>query len=125
MRLLLDSNILYWAVLDSKRISASTASLLADPANEAWVSSVSMAEFRIKQRIGKLSVPDIFEQEVLDLGYQRLLLKFEHTRWLATLPLHHRDPFDRMLIAQAIEESLTLLTSDGKFDLYPVAVIKN
>jgi PIN domain nuclease of toxin-antitoxin system len=125
MRILLDSNILYWALIEPTRLSSPVSALLQDMNNEAWVSSLSMAELRIKQRIGKLTLPDVFDQEVLDLGYQILPFRFEHAGWLAKLELHHRDPFDRMIIAQAIEDDLTIVTSDPQFSVYPVSVLLN
>jgi PIN domain nuclease of toxin-antitoxin system len=125
MRILLDSNILYWALIEPTRLSSPVSALLQDMNNEAWVSSLSMAELRIKQRIGKLTLPDVFDQEVLDLGYQILPFRFEHAGCLAKLELHHRDPFDRMIIAQAIEDDLTIVTSDSQFSVYPVSVLLN
>ena len=85
----------------------------------------TLAELRIKQAIGKLRLPDAFDQEVISLGYDILDLKLARTRWLAELPLIHRDPFDRMLIAQAIEEGLTIVTSDQAFARYPVQTLLN
>jgi PIN domain nuclease of toxin-antitoxin system len=125
VRILLDSNILYWSIIDPEKISAAVAKILINRDNEAWVSSVSLAELRIKQRIGKLKLPDAFDQEVISLGYKMLPFRHEHSHWLSELPLHHRDPFDRMLVAQAAEEGLTLLTSDKTLSLYPIATILN
>ncbi len=84
-----------------------------------------MAELRIKEKIGKLLLPNDFSSLVERSGFRNLPLTFAHANRLSDLPLHHRDPFDRLLIAQAIDEGLTILTSDGKFELYPVSVIKN
>ena len=125
MRILLDSNILYWSIIEPEKIGKTVAEILTSPENEAWVSSVSLAELRIKQAIGKLRLPEAFDQEVISLGYEMLDLKLAHTRWLAELPLIHRDPFDRMLIAQAIEEGLTIVTSDQAFARYPVQTLLN
>lgn len=99
--------------------------LITDPGNTAFVSAVSIAELRIKQSIGKLILPIDFSDLIEQTGYEILPLAAEHAHMLLELPFHHRDPFDRMLIAQAMVEELTLLSSDGKFRLYDVNVIAN
>ncbi len=125
MRLLLDSNILFWAIVEPEKLSAQVSALLLDEANEVWVSSVSLAELQIKQRIGKIKLPVTLDEEIVALGFGQLTFRFEHAHWLSELPLHHRDPFDRMIIAQAITSGFTILTSDQKFTEYPAEVILN
>lgn len=125
MRVLLDSSIIYWALTEPERLNARTRELIVDVGHEAWVSAVSFAEFHIKVAIGKMELPEGFHAEIVRLGYRILPFEAHHAHWLSELELHHRDPFDRMLIAQAIEEGLTILTSDATFDLYPVSVIRN
>lgn len=126
MRFLLDSNILYRALVEPEKLTQQVTLILSDSANyPAWVSSISMAEFRIKESVGKLRLPASFHQEVLDLGYNLLPFSFDHASRLRDLPLHHRDPFDRMLVAQALEEDLTLITSDKTLSLYPIATLIN
>jgi PIN domain nuclease of toxin-antitoxin system len=125
VRILVDTNILYWVIADPARLSTNAKSVLSEADNEIWSSALSVAELRIKEKIGKLLLPDDFASLVERSGFRNLPLTFDHANRLSDLPLHHRDPFDRLLIAQAIDEGLTILTSDGKFELYPVSVIKN
>lgn len=125
MRLLVDTNVLLWALTDDPKLSARAARVLSDPANTLFVSAISLAEMHVKRRIGKLKIPKDIESELVALGFQWLPLLQTHAPWLSELPLHHRDPFDRMLIAQAIEEGMSIVTSDDEFDHYPVSVIRN
>lgn len=125
MRLLLDSNVLLWAVIDDPSLSRASASYIVDPDNEVFVSAISLAEFHIKNRIHKLELPENLEAHIGGEGYRWLPFQARHAHWLSELPLHHRDPFDRMIIAQAIEEGMSILTSDDKFERYPVHVIRN
>ena len=126
MRILLDSNILYRALIEPEKLTRQVTLILSDSANyTAWVSSISMAEFRIKESVGKLRLPPSFHQEVLDLGYNILPFTFDHASRLQDLPLHHRDPFDRMLVAQALSEDLTLITSDKTLSFYPIKTLIN
>jgi PIN domain nuclease of toxin-antitoxin system len=125
MRLLLDTNVLLWTLSNDSRLSDRSIATLRNEASEKFVSVVTLAEMQIKKRIGKLDIPDHVEIEIAELGFSLLPLLPAHTPWLSELPLHHRDPFDRMLIAQAIEEGMTIITSDEKFERYPVSVIRN
>lgn len=125
MRFLLDSHILLWSVAEPQRLSASVRSVLEDGDSEKLISAVSFAELRIKQRIGKLELPAMFEEVVLNAGFEPLVLTIAHARRLGDLELHHRDPFDRMLIAQAITEDLTLITADRQLQAYPVSLLVN
>ncbi len=125
MRLLVDTNILFWAISETARISRKTRMLLEDDRHQFWTSSISVAELRTKEAIGKLVLPAGFPGLVRESGYAPLAYSAAHAHRLEGLPLHHRDPFDRMLIAQALEEGLTILTSDKAFADYPVAVIFN
>ena len=125
MRILVDSHILYWSIIEPRKVSATVSKALLDGNNQVWASAVGIAELRIKQRIGKLELPDDFDDLIERTGFDTLSFHASHTRWLAELPLHHRDPFDRMIIAQAICEGLTIATSDAAFALYPVAILKN
>ena len=125
MRILVDSNILYWSIIEPQKISANVARALVDGNNQVWASAIGIAELRIKQRIGKLELPDDFEGLIEQTGFDTLPFHAAHTRWLAELPLHHRDPFDRMIIAQAIFEGLTVATADAMFSHYPISILKN
>ena len=125
MRILVDSHILFWSIIEPQKISASLARTLVDGDNQIWASAVGIAELRIKQRIGKLELPDDFDRLIEATGFETLSFQASHAHWLAELPLHHRDPFDRMMIAQAICEGLTIATADAVFSLYPIAILKN
>jgi PIN domain nuclease of toxin-antitoxin system len=113
VRVLLDTHTLLWAVSRVSALPARVRALLEDGGTEAFVSAATTWEVAIKARLGKLDVN--FEDllaETRALGFGELKVSFEHTRRAATLPPLHRDPFDRMLVAQALEDGLTLLTRD-------------
>jgi PIN domain nuclease of toxin-antitoxin system len=122
MRLLLDTQILIWQQeghLD--RIGAGIEAI--DAAEELLVSPVSFMEVGIKASIGKLRLPDDLRKRLLESGTRLLAISPEHGLGVGALPLHHRDPFDRVLISQAKRERLTILTSDRQFQLYDVPVV--
>ena len=125
MKLLLDTHTLLWFIAGSASLSASARALIEDAANEKFVSIVSVWETAIKVSIGKmlLSAPfDVLFPRQLEInGFELLPVKVEHTSVVTTLPFHHRDPFDRLLIAQAIEEKMTLVSVDAVFDGYGVS----
>ena len=106
-------------------VSESNWSVLRDLDNTLYFSAVSVAELRIKQSIGKLGLPENFTWATQATGCEPLPFTARHAHRLATLELHHRDPFDRMLIAQAIEEDLIVITKDRQFAAYPVRVLVN
>jgi PIN domain nuclease of toxin-antitoxin system len=124
LRLLLDTHTLLWFALGDPQLSATAASLILDPVNEKLVSPASYWEIAIKIRIGKyaLSKPyEVFMHEAIDKnGFAYLHIQPKHTAVLTTLPLHHRDPFDRLLIAQAMVENTLLISGDPVLDSYPV-----
>jgi PIN domain nuclease of toxin-antitoxin system len=112
MRLLLDTHILLWWLADSPSLSDQARELIADPDNAVFVSAVSLWEIWLKQSLGKLQLPLDFEERLAGESFESLPLLAAHTREVASLPWHHRDPFDRMLIAQARVSELTLVTAD-------------
>jgi PIN domain nuclease of toxin-antitoxin system len=119
VRLLLDTAILIFAVECPEKLSRRATSALQNPANILEFSTVSLAEIAIKVSLGKLQLgSDIARQAVEDLGIRILPFSTEHAFRLFGLPLHHRDPFDRQIIAQAMEEDIPVVTSDEKFGLY-------
>lgn len=122
MKLLLDTQIVLWQ-LSGARAVAPEARAAIERATELSFSVVSFAEIGVKSAVGKLSVPDGFRGRVVDSGVRILGLSPEHGLGVAELPLHHRDPFDRLLIAQARHEGLTIVTSDERFADYDVAVV--
>jgi PIN domain nuclease of toxin-antitoxin system len=125
VRLLADTQIVFWTITSRSKLSASVISLLLSGEHEVFVSSVSIAELRIKQAIRKLELPGRFRELVDETGFRALPFDAAHAHWLSELPLHHRDPFDRMIIAQAIEEGMAIISSDAKFVDYPVTLIRN
>jgi PIN domain nuclease of toxin-antitoxin system len=122
-RVLLDTQIVLWAGGHVDRLSNNVRELLLDPANEVYVSAVSIAEMVIKQSIGKLSLPLPAIDFVDQLSFDDLELSAGDAQRMAQLPLLHRDPFDRLLIAQAIDRDLTLITADHQIWQYPVVNI--
>lgn len=117
MRLLLDTRIsLGWMNCDPA-LSASASALIADPDNTIFISTVSTWEIWIKKSLGKLEVPDDFASHLANEEFEHLPLTVEQTRAVGELPWHHRDPFDRMLVAQAQATDLTLLTADEHLPL--------
>ena len=123
MRLLLDTHALLWWFADAPALNASARAAIADPANQAFVSAMSLAEISIKQALGKVRAPFISDDLIAEQGMVGLPLAPRHGRRILELPLHHRDPFDRLLIAQAIEEGLTIVTADAEFARYGVPVL--
>ena len=123
MRLLLDTHALLWWLADSVELSAEAREQIADGANEVVVSAASAWEMAIKQATGKLRVPDDLASTVEASFLVQLPITFEHSFRAGSLPPHHQDPFDRMLIAQALVEGLTIVTRDPRFEPYGVPLL--
>ena len=124
MRLLLDTHVLLWCLKDDKTLSREERNIIRNRANEVWVSAASAWEISIKQRLGKLDIPFNLEEGLILSGFQSLPITIPHALLAGELPLHHTDPFDRMLIAQAKIEGLTFVTHDSKQKLYGIPVIE-
>lgn len=122
-RLLLDTQPLLWWLADQP-IDREASDAIADPSNIVAVSATSIWEITIKRQVGKLRFEGSPADEVLDAGFERLSITAVHAELAGDLPLHHRDPFDRMLVAQAQAEGLTLVTRDPAFDGYDVRVLR-
>lgn len=124
MNVVLDTHVLLWHYLDDRRLSAMANAAIGDPANRIFVSAASHWEVAIKVSTGKyaLHVPfSVFIQEaIVDNGFALLPIEPRHTAELVGLPYHHRDPFDRLLIAQAIVEHLDVVSADSALDSYPI-----
>ena len=120
MRLLLDTHTFLWWVSDWREIAEATREAIADPGNEVFVSAVSGWEVAIKKARGRLVAPDNLSAVVEEKHFAHLPLTFAHAEGAAALPKHHRDPFDRMLIAQAQVEDLVLVTREERISLYDV-----
>lgn len=127
MRLLLDTHALLWFALNDPQLSATAQAAIADRANEKWASPASYWEIAIKISIGKyaLTVPyEDFWQNAIDAnGFQTLHILPRHTSLLTTMTYHHRDPFDRLIIAQALAEGMSVAGDDAIFDSYGVTRI--
>lgn len=124
MRLLLDTHIALWAITDSKRLGK-PARLMMTQATEVSVSAVSVWEIAIKRALGKIEVDaSTFAEAVRESGFKSLPITDQHAAAVQGLPLHHADPFDRLLIAQAITEPLRLLTADAQLEPYSELVLR-
>ncbi|MHB1468668.1 MAG: type II toxin-antitoxin system VapC family toxin [Solirubrobacteraceae bacterium] len=122
MRLLLDTHVVLWELSGARTVSARAREAI-EQAGELLFSVASFAEIGVKASVGKLSVPASLHDHLLSSGVRVLGLDAEHGLRVAELPLHHRDPFDRLLIAQAIAEQLAIVTADRRFAAYGVPVI--
>ena len=127
MRVLVDTHTFLWALLKNHRLSATAKQILTSKEHELYFSLVSLWEIAVKMKIGKLntvgSSVTYIRDEMAEYGMELLPIRYEHILQLERLPLHHSEPFDRLLIAQAVAESLPILTHDEKFPLYPVKLI--
>lgn len=118
--LLLDTHVLLWASAESDRLGETTATHLLDPSNRVFVSAVSAAEIAIKRTIGKLDMAVSVQALLEPIGAEELALTLVHAMATERLPHIHRDPFDRLLAAQASEEGLTLVSADDRLLEYPI-----
>jgi PIN domain nuclease of toxin-antitoxin system len=127
MQVLLDTHVLLWFFAGNSKLSDRVKDLIDDPSNIKFISTVSIWEMTIKQGNGKLSLETtaasyVQQKLVLD-GFQLLTIEISHLESLASLPMHHNDPFDRLLIAQAISENFMLASCDQAFAAYSVQLI--
>ena len=127
MKLLLDTQILLWAAGHPKRLSAAARKLLNDPRSELLFSAASLWEIAIKNTLGREDFrvePRLLRRGLLDNGYAELPITSQHAVSIDTLPHLHKDPFDRLLLAQALSEGVTLVTADTQLARYPGPVRK-
>ena len=124
MRLLLDTHAFLWWAANSDKLSRKAHAAISDRANECFLSVVSAWEMAIKVSVGKLKLPDALDQfvpaQLVANGFVQLPMEFRHAVKVSTLTFHHRDPFDRLLIAQAIEENMHIVSADAMFKRYGV-----
>ncbi len=126
MRLLLDTHIALWAIIDSPHLSVQARNLILDPANSIHISVASVWEIAIKHMLGRGGMPISGTQAAVHFqvaGYTELPVVNAHIAMLETLPPHHTDPFDRLLVAQALAEPLRLLTQDASVSRYSDSII--
>jgi PIN domain nuclease of toxin-antitoxin system len=123
VRLLIDSHAFLWWSEDSPALGSAARSAIADPVNEALISVAALWELTIKASSGKLTLPADLETMAATLGFSVLSINFMHLRRLGLLPRVHRDPFDRMMIAQALAEGIPIITGDRAFAAYGVQTV--
>jgi len=123
VKLLLDTHILLWWLNASTELSDEAIEMIASPEAIVFVSAVSIWEIRIKQSLGKVKVPEDFAEVLSAEAFEQLPVRFEHAHAVCTLPPLHRDPFDRMLLAQAKLEKFTLVTHDDILARYDIPVL--
>ena len=123
MKVLLDTHILLWAIGDPAKLPVTVRDAILDQEVELVVSSVSLAEIEIKKSIGRLTFDFSLRDIEQDLRHRWLAFEVRHAERLGALPLHHRDPFDRMLIAQAASDDLVIASVDERFVQYDVPVL--
>ena len=121
MNLLLDTHALLWALADPDKLPRRVAEAVASPRNSVYVSAASTWELAIKAGLGRIALPFAdLESMTRETGFAELAVTIAHTVRVRDLPHHHRDPFDRLLVAQAIEEALTIVTRDPLVRAYPI-----
>jgi PIN domain nuclease of toxin-antitoxin system len=127
LNLLLDTHVALWAITDSPKLPVKARGLIASPKTNVWISTASIWEIAIKHSLGRGDMP-ISAQDALhyfsESGYRRLPIEVEHAVAVEELPSHHSDPFDRILVAQALIEPMRLMTHDAMVSLYSDTIIK-
>lgn len=124
MNCLLDTHVFLWALAAPDELSPAARQAIQNPDNTVYVSAVTAVEISIKAALGKLDAPPELQEEIRRRGFSELPLSYSHGEALRRLADHHADPFDRMLIAQAIVENLVVITRDDKFQSYPIKLIR-
>jgi PIN domain nuclease of toxin-antitoxin system len=123
MKLLLDTHAVLWALEDSPQLSATARAAIEDPSNELLVSAATAIEIAIKKSLGKLRAPADLERAVTDAGFVPQPLGFPEAVALESLPWHHNDPFDRLLVAQALVAGIPIVTRDPQIARYQVQIV--
>jgi PIN domain nuclease of toxin-antitoxin system len=126
MRLLLDTHVLIWALLEPHKLSKEARATIQAPMNDVYFSAASIWEIAIKAQLGRVTfstTPEDVVQIAKDSGFLELPVQAVEAVGVAKLPLHHRDPFDRLLIAQAIAMPATLVTHDSQLSKYPALLM--
>ena len=127
MKLLLDTHALIWFISGDNRLGEQAREAFLNSDNKLYFSKASLWEMTIKISLGKLVLAEnwltAIEKEMISNGIQWLEIDIDHCKTLADLPFHHRDPFDRLLISQAISESMSIISIDSQFAHYPLEII--
>ena len=119
-RLLLDTHAFVWWLVDVSKLAEGAHAAIADPRNEVFVSAITGWEITVKRAKGRMTAPDNLLSMIDEKGFTHLPLTFHHAEQAGRLPMRHRDPFDRFLIAQAQAEGLVLVTRDARIPLYGI-----
>ena len=122
-RLLLDTHVLVWWLSDVEKLAKRARVEIADPRNQVFVSAIVGWEIAVKRAKGRIVAPDNLETLIEERGFSHLPLTFHHAEHAAKLPMHHRDPFDRFLVAQAQSDGLTIVTLDPRIPHYGVRTL--
>ena len=124
MKLLLDTHAFLWFIAGSEKLSATARELIEDSANQPFLSAASLWEMAIKLSLGRLHLgrpfEDLIPEQMRANGIQLLGIEVEYVTPVTTLPFHHRDPFDRLLVAQAMVVQMPIVSADPAFDAYPI-----
>jgi len=124
MRVLLDTHAFLWWIDDAPALSRKARKTISAPANECLLSLASCWEIAIKVSLGKLELPGVVDRFIPEQlavnAFRQLAIEFKHVARVASLPFHHRDPFDRLLAAQALEEQCAIVSADAVFRRYGV-----
>jgi PIN domain nuclease of toxin-antitoxin system len=127
MKLLLDTHALLWFIGNDPQLSAPARENIENPAHEKFVSAASLWEIAVKLSLEKLKLPrpfgEVFPQQLEVNGFELLPISCAQLNQLVALPFHHRDPFDRLLIAQALADGMTVVTRDLEFSKYPEKIL--
>ncbi len=123
MNLILDTHIILWWLDNSEKLPKKYFSVISDSDNICFISSATIWEISIKSGLGKLEIPDNFTDILQQEGFSELPVSWEHAAMVRNLPFHHKDPFDRLIIAQTIIEDYILLTVDKIIPIYGVKIL--
>jgi len=124
VNLLLDTHALLWWLADTNELGPGARAAIVDPTRVVYYSAVNVWEIIIKKALGKLAVPDELPIVLEKQPFERLAMTVDHAFKVAELPTHHRDPFDRLLIAQCLVEGLTIVTHDEDIAKYDVPILR-
>jgi len=123
MKLLLDTHVILWWLADDPSLTADARLAIAEPSNIVYISAVSLWEIVIKQGLGKLQLPGNWTDVLDSEPFRKMSITCRHALAVGSLPAIHRDPFDRLLLAQCLDDDLTLVTRDAVMQRYDVSVL--